>query len=104
MTWYFNNEGTADGPHEDDAMRALLAQKRIHARTLVWHPGAATWDEVEVVSPAWWKPAVAVPAKAKPAKSEGGPRGLTPLAPGGGDKSGPGGGFLKRLFGLVGKK
>ncbi len=108
MTWYFNNDGLADGPYEDEAMSALLVQKRIKAQTLVWHDGAAEWQELAAMEPAWWQAVAATLAPApstQPLKTivESGTRNLLPKAPREEAKPAETGNFLKRLFGF-GKK
>jgi hypothetical protein len=37
MTWYFNNDGTADGPHDESAMLTLIQAGRVSTSTLIWH-------------------------------------------------------------------
>lgn len=116
MTWYFNNEGLADGPYEDEAMRALVGSQKIKARTLIWHPGGGgeLWQEVMVVSPSWWQPvapasvpvgSVSPGTRPLAGGGESTSRNLVPLAPVSQSKiteERPG--FLKRIFGLGGKK
>ncbi len=105
MTWYFNNEGVADGPYEDDAMAALLKQNRIKAQTLVWHVGGESWQGISIQAPSWWQPTVATPTAVEATPSSRPlTRGLVPKAPQAEAKPQASGGFLKRLFGLGGKK
>lgn len=111
MTWYFNNDGAADGPYDDEAMAALFEQNRIKAKTLVWHSGAEQWQEIVTLSPSWWRPAsvqgsdgLPPDSGLRPTKAEAGTRGFIPKAPRAEVKTTEGAGFLRRLFGLGGKK
>lgn len=107
MTWYFNNDGVADGPHDEAALRDLIKEGRITAQTLVWQPGTGSdlWQTVETLAPAWWVPK-AEPVSA-PAAVKRGPetRGLVPMAPvNSGKDEQESGGFLAKLFGWRKKK
>jgi len=109
MTWYYNNDGVADGPHEDEAMSELKSQKRLNAQTLIWHPEAAQWQAVAQMSPAWWQPAQ--PKVTSPQvstdktlkKEEVIKGGFTPMAPIASEKASTTN-FFKRLLGLGRKK
>ncbi|MEN3943541.1 DUF4339 domain-containing protein [Prosthecobacter sp. SYSU 5D2] len=108
MTWYFNNNGAADGPYDDEAMASLVAQKRIQAQTLIWHPGVDLWQEISSFSPSWWKSAMASNAAGsneKPVKADTPTttRNLVPMAPRADNSPKVQTSFLKRLFGW-GKK
>lgn len=69
MTWYHNNEGAAAGPHDEQAMRALIAKGVLNARSLVWQPGMDAWQEAGTLMPAWWQ-APAAPEKSTKEGSE----------------------------------
>lgn len=110
MAWYYNNEGDADGPHEDDVMEALASQRKVTGGTLVSKAGSGEWGAVEEALPSWWKPAPAVfpPAPAargpKPAAlpEQALPARLQPVAPMRGPELGKPAqkpGFFTRLFG-----
>ncbi|SKB07668.1 protein of unknown function [Prosthecobacter debontii] len=112
MTWYFNNDGLADGPHDEATLRAWVKKGRIGPRTLVWRSDSGTeeWQEVETLAPAWWKgtsePKGKVTSSPAASPREGrGPetRGLTPKAPGAGVNS-SGGSFFAKLFNWGKKK
>lgn len=55
MTWYYNNEGVADGPHDEEAMRDLVSRHRVSSRTLIWNPSGENWQEVSAALPSWWQ-------------------------------------------------
>ncbi len=104
MTWFYNNDGVADGPHDEPAMRAFIQQGRITARTLVWKEGLPLWQEARQLQAAWWEPAEKPAAKGPAASSPeagGTParRLATPMAPSEAEAPKPKAGFLKRLFG-----
>jgi hypothetical protein len=108
MTWYFNNNGAADGPYDDEAMASLVAQKRIQSGTLIWHPGADLWQDIASFSPPWWSSTTAGKAAGPDGttvKSESPPttRNLVPMAPRADATAKSEAGFFKRLFGW-GKK
>ncbi len=63
MNWYFNDQGVAKGPHDEDQMRELLRTQVIHSQTLVWHSALKEWQEAAVLKVAWLGPE----APAKPA-------------------------------------
>lgn len=102
MTWYFNNDGAADGPYDDEAMAAMLAQKRLQAHTLIWHPGAEVWQEITSLAPSWWQapPAAKVVRANKKSVNADAPttRHLVPTAPSADSTPNPQPSFLKRLF------
>lgn len=109
MTWFFNNDGIADGPHEEPAMAELVQKGRVLPQTLVWHDGLTLWQEASVLQAAWWKvklkapqpqPALEVPAPAAAPKVATPRRNPKPLAPTPTEevpKAKPG--LFKRLFG-----
>ncbi len=102
MTWFYNNEGAADGPYDEPAMMAFVSAGKVRAQTLVWHNGLDLWHEAGTLSPAWWQPVTEKP-QAKAAGSVttgvlGARRSPVPLAP----TEAPATrkvGLLKRLFG-----
>lgn len=55
MKWYFNNQGMADGPHDEKHMRALVNEGLITTQTLIWHPELEQWEPVQTISPTWWQ-------------------------------------------------
>jgi hypothetical protein len=44
MQWYFEINGSQEGPVEDHALQAMVAQGRITAQTMVWHEGMTNWQ------------------------------------------------------------
>lgn len=104
MTWYFNNDGVADGPYEDEAMAALLVQNRIKGHTLVWQVGGETWQEIAAQAPDWWQPVTAAQTDAVVSTRPPTTRGLVPNAPVVEAKPAASGGFLKKMFGFGGSK
>jgi hypothetical protein len=101
MTWYFNNDGTADGPHDESAMLTLIQAGRVGKGTLIWHSGLDLWQEAGALKAAWWQQPV--PPPAAPANLDGkastSHRSPTPLAPTEQIAKSKSVGFLKRLFG-----
>jgi hypothetical protein len=61
MNWYFNNNGQADGPHDDADMRARVKRGAVTERTLVWQASMESWQEAAALNASWWQP---LPAKA----------------------------------------
>ncbi|MES2736808.1 MAG: DUF4339 domain-containing protein [Verrucomicrobiota bacterium] len=104
MTWYFNNDGVADGPYEDEAMAALLAQNRIRGHTLVWQVGGEAWQEIAAQAPNWWQPVTTAQADVVVSSRPPTTRGLVPNAPVVEAKPAASGGFLKKMFGFGGGK
>ncbi len=101
MTWYFNNDGTADGPHDEFAMLALIQAGRVSKGTLIWHSGLDLWQEAGTLKVVWWQqPEAPSTASTKlDGKASTPHRRPTPLAPTEQIAKGKGIGFLKRLFG-----
>lgn len=126
MHWYYDNEGTAEGPHDDEVMAAYLKEGRVTLKTLIWQPELETWAEVGVTKPVWAEKASkpksktasvlskltgGIPAqkpaspKAQSAEEGADRRSPTPLAPSGpAQDSAKGEGMLKRLFKFGRKK
>lgn len=107
MNWFYNNEGLADGPHDEETMNRVVTQ----ARTLVWHTEMEAWQEVAHLKPDWWHPVMpklqprvlSMSASRTPTGALS-HRSPVPMAPTQQSKEeSSGGGFLKRLFGR-GKK
>jgi hypothetical protein len=106
MTWFFNHEGTADGPHDEASMIDFIKAGRVTARTLIWHEGLPKWQEAGIIRSSWWQetkpatPPAELQALKKPKDADSGSsrRKPTPLAP---TEEAPKtkSGFLKRLFG-----
>lgn len=101
MIWFYNNEGVADGPHDEAAMRAMIKEGRIDARTLIWRSGLELWEEAGTLMAVWWQPQ---PARGKAAANPGAEtsgtrRSPTPLAPSEEELPRRKDGFLTRLFG-----
>lgn len=114
MHWYYDNEGLAEGPLDDEAMATLLNDGKLAPRTLIWQPEMERWSEVSQVAPAWSLPKkkrsitasvlskltggipVAKPASDSPAETGG--RKPMPMAPSGPEKGAADQGLLKRLF------
>ncbi len=101
MTWYYNNEGAANGPHDDKAMQELAAKGLLNAHTLIWQNGMELWKEAGTLKPEWWQPLTNPPPEVKKPESSTsllGRRTPQPLAPsekGTVEKKG----LLSRLFG-----
>ena len=55
MTWFYNTEGEADGPHEESAMLSHVSAGRVLAQTLIWHTGLDLWLEAATLRPDWWQ-------------------------------------------------
>lgn len=103
MNWFFNHEGTADGPHDEPSMLDFIKAGRVTARTLIWHEGLPLWQEAGTLKAVWWQSKEAAAPKARATQVPGadtGPtrRKPTPLAPTE-EAAKPKAGFLKRLFG-----
>jgi hypothetical protein len=56
MHWYYDSEGTAEGPQDDEAMADLVEQGKISTETLVWQPDMERWTEVSALGPSWAEP------------------------------------------------
>lgn len=123
MHWYYDNEGIAEGPHDEEVMASHLKEGRISKETLIWEPELDRWAELSSVNPNWSVKALkprsktasvflkltgGIPVRSS-APAEGAETGKrrspTPLAPSGtkADTS-LGGGLLKRIFKLGRKK
>lgn len=106
MTWFFNNDGAADGPYDEPAMQDFAQSGKLTSRTLIWHDGMPSWKEAGMLQPVWWQPIEEPIAKArlkaplKPITSQAAPsrRLATPVAPIT-EAPKPKLGLLKRLFG-----
>ena len=102
MTWFFNNEGEADGPHDDPAMMVFVSTGRVDSQTLIWHNGQDHWQAAGTLSPYWWQPAVAKPLLKTSGSTTTGPlsahRTPVPLAPTH-EPMKKKAGLLKRIFG-----
>lgn len=101
MNWYFNNDGCADGPHDESAMRGFIQEGRIHAETLIWHAGLELWQEAGILKALWWQQNVPTPAGSTKAdeSAPGQHRSPMPLAPTEKPADSKGVGLLKRWFG-----
>jgi hypothetical protein len=93
MMWFYNNDGEADGPHDESGMSALVRTGRIHAQMLVWQDGMDLWREAGTLKPDWWQSAI---ADALSARRHHAP--LTPIESAAESKIA---GLLKRFFGSV---
>lgn len=102
MTWFFNNAGVADGPHEEPAMQQMARQGSLNPQTLIWHSQLSDWQEAVALNPGWWQPVKAELPKTAPKVDPSARRSPVPLAPTEAPKKETGGGLLKRWFG--GKK
>jgi len=107
MTWFYNNDGAADGPHDEPTMLDFIQAGKLTSKTLIWHDGMPVWKEAGMLQAVWWQPKDDPIAKARlkaPAKSgkaeEAVParRLATPMAPTA-EAPKPKVGLLKRLFG-----
>lgn len=101
MIWFYNNEGVADGPHDEEAMKAMIKEGRINARTLIWRSGLELWEEAGTLMAAWWQPQLKkIKVAAKPGtETSGSRRTPTPLAPTEEEAPKLKEGFFTRLFG-----
>jgi hypothetical protein len=106
MTWFFNNDGTADGPYDEPAMLDFIQHGRVTSKTLIWHDGMPVWKEAGMLQAVWWQPKedpiakARLKAPAREATAEAVPvrRLATPVAPTA-EAAKPKAGLLKRLFG-----
>jgi hypothetical protein len=101
MTWYFNNDGCADGPHDESVMRDMIKAGRIHAGTLIWHAELELWQEAGILKAIWWQQNASTSASTPKAEesSPGQHRSPMPLAPTEKPVGSKGVGLLKRWFG-----
>lgn len=102
MTWYFNNEGAAEGPLDEPTILDLVQSQKLSAKTLVWHNGLELWQEAGTVSPGWWQPAEQKEDKKTSASATSkspARRSPVPLAPSDESPKKKSGGLLRRLFG-----
>lgn len=98
MNWYFDAQGVASGPMDEEALRVEVSAGRIQASTLVWRTGMERWLSVEALRPEWWvKPS---PESASVQASLAAARASTAQVPVAAPQEG---GFLKKIFGF-GKK
>lgn len=129
MNWYFNDQGVADGPHDDKHMAELHRTGKIDAGTLVWRTEMEAWQEMAKLNPEWLQPVMIKPKSATsapvikpvseatkgaalqpPGASESrikpvAPTRLSaPKAPSQDKHDAQGGGLLKKLFGIGRKK
>jgi GYF domain 2 len=102
MTWFYNNEGAADGPHDESSMMSYVSAGKVSALTLVWHNGLDLWQEAGTLNPLWWQPVMEKPqTKASGSVTssvQGTHRSPVPLAPTEAPEKRKVG-LLKRLFG-----
>ena len=101
MTWFYNNEGVAQGPVDEPGMMSLISSGKLGRQTLIWHNGLDLWDEAGLLKPNWWQP---VEEKSKPAAKVSSDkatahRSPVPLAPTDAPPKAKSVGLLKRLFG-----
>jgi GYF domain 2 len=102
MTWFYNDEGVAQGPVDESAMMTLISAGKILVHTLIWHNGLELWHEAGTLNPSWWQP---VEEKSKPASQSANTdkvalrRSPVPLAPTEAPKQAKAKSLLKRLFG-----
>lgn len=47
MDWYYDSEGSAEGPHSTQHLEGLFKSGRINRGTLVWRPGFESWTKLE---------------------------------------------------------
>lgn len=100
MTWYFNNNGTADGPHDESTMLTLIQAGRVSTSTLIWHAGLDLWQEAGTLKGIWWQKSQPLSAPSKlDGKVPTPHRSPMPLAPTEQIAKDKGVGLFKRLFG-----
>ncbi|HYF37401.1 MAG TPA: DUF4339 domain-containing protein [Prosthecobacter sp.] len=116
MNWYFDNEGVADGPHDEDAMKVFAVAGQVGPQTLVWQPSMSGWQEAVALKVTWLRPAqppvkevaplpVPVPRTATGVLNPDTTRRVpVPSAPTGALTPGRKPGFFRRLFGFGRKK
>lgn len=105
MTWFYNDEGAAQGPMDESGMMSLINAGKIYAHTLIWHKGLELWAEAGTLNPSWWQPVLEKTKQSAGTESFGtrsSHRSPIPLAPTEAPKKAKSDGLLKRLFG--GKK
>ena len=100
MNWYFNDQGQAKGPQDEQQMGALLNAGTISLKTLVWQIDLPAWQEMGKLPVNWDGPPASM-QKEKEKETPG--RRTVPNAPSSSSQTGEGGGLLKKLFGF-GKK
>lgn len=84
MTWFYNDQGVAQGPLDELGMRSLINAGRIDEHTLIWHQGMEFWIEAGTLNSAWWHPVMDKPLKSAETISSGteaSHRSPIPLAP-----------------------
>jgi hypothetical protein len=102
MSWFYNDEGTANGPFDEPSMMGLITAGKVHATTLIWNGGIELWQEAGTLSPTWWQPAEGLTKTAETtgtSKMASARRSPVPLAPSEAPKKTKAKGLLKRLFG-----
>jgi hypothetical protein len=101
MNWYFNNDGAADGPHDESAMLAFIQAGRVSTSTLIWHGGLDLWQEAGTLQTKWWQPLEAPAATVRKPEASTGTlhRSPLPIAPTEKPTAGKGVSLLKRWFG-----
>ena len=114
MNWYFDNEGVADGPHDEPAMMVYATAGQVAPETLVWQPSMSGWQEALALKVSWWRHPqgpvsdvapvpVPVPRTASGTLTDS-RRPPIPSAPTGALPGSGTAGFFRRLFGMGGKK
>lgn len=67
MNWYYDNEGMAEGPFDEERMTALAVEHRIDSQSMVWNPSMEEWSSVGTLAPSWWSAALPAHEPVKPA-------------------------------------
>lgn len=57
MEWHYAEGGKPVGPVSDQDLANLVAQGKINAQTMVWHPGMTTWAAYGTIAAAASRPA-----------------------------------------------
>ena len=112
MNWYYNSDGNAQGPLDEEAMAARLREGDVTSDTLIWQRALSQWQSIRQLSPAWAQqpPAPTNGSKSAPVSPETpsvsrsrvgstpARSTLTPKAPSEDSNAPAKTGFLKRLF------
>ncbi len=56
MHWYYDNEGQAEGPLDDEGMASLFKEGRLVPHSLIWQPDLDQWSEIAQIGPEWAEP------------------------------------------------
>lgn len=96
MNWYYNNDGTADGPHDEHTIQTFVNEGRISARTLIWNTEVTLWREAGEIQPSWWEKPSVKPTETSDKVTDTYPEPIAPTQNGTNNKALS---LFKRLFG-----